>query len=537
MRRTGLGLALLAASAGCNQLFGIKSTDRAPDAPPLMYAGKMQWASAGAVDGHTDVFPIGNEAVDADPPHIQVGPMPGMGDLAEAPYDVATGEFKFGFMLAGQQWRLVYTLPGDSVTHELQWNVKMPDLVVPRFTRKDLMPAPSGSGYDVQPTPLPGFALPMVATSGAYTWSFAAATDYTSSELMYPFPERAVPIEGPLAAPDASDWILTTDWSPLDSNNQRMQVVSWGIATNAPLTTGLTPITPAWQTGPLVTIKPLPNLQSAQDRIRTALGALALDGGGSPLPFSQHLTYGLSPNTAIYGFAPGAPDCGMPKQGIDADLSGVDCLGEPALIPLLEDKILDPTPKVPKLDTSMIPNRPVMYARVTQARTEHGVVLTSGIQSLVLAPATPVDMETIDVLSTTVASAVLVDRIKLDDVVLSGATGDADAGPATTSPRTLTFNPRLGQDSTIGRADDFVVTLYEIQHPGMTNARLHTVRVYHLTDYAAGVMIDGSLLTPGTYVFAITARIGLQNAASGDFQTVTYPLGESTAFSRSFVVD
>ena len=537
MRRR-IGLALLAASAGCNQLFGIKSTDRTPDAPPLTYAGKMQWASAGATDGDTDVFPIGNEAVDADPPHIQVGPMLGMGDLAEAPYDVATGEFKFGFMLAGQPWRLVYTLPGDSVTHELQWNVKTPDLVVPRFTRKDLMPAPPGSGYDVQPTPSPGFALPMVATSGAYTWTFAAAADYSSTELRYPFPERAIPIEGPLAAPDASDWILTTDWSPLDSNNDRMQVVGWGIATNAPLTANaLTPVTPAWQTGPLVTIKPLLNPQSAQNRIQAALGPLALDGGGQPLAFGQHQTYGLSPNTAIYGFAPGAPDCGMPKQGMDADLSGVDCLGTPALIPLLEDKVFDQSPKVPKLDTAMIPNRPVMYARVTQARTEHGVVLTSGIQSLVLAPATPVDMETIDVLSTTVASAVLVDRIKLDDVELSGATGDADAGAATTSPRTLTFNPRLGQDSSIGRADDFVITLYEIQHPDVTGAKLHTVRVYHVTDYAAGVTIDGSLLTPGLYVFAITVRIGMQNAASGDFQTVTYPLGESTAFSRSFVVD
>jgi hypothetical protein len=355
---------------------------------------------------------------------------------------------------------------------------------------------------------------------------------------MYPFPERALPIEGPLAAPGASDWILTTDWSPLDSNNDRMQVVGWGISTNAPLTmNALTPLTPAWQTGPLVTIKPLPNPQSAQDRIRTALGALALDAGGSPLPFKQHQTYGLSPNTAIYGFTPGAPDCGVPTQGMDADLSGVDCLAAPALIPLVEDKIFDPTPKVPTLDTSMIPNRPVMYARVSQARTEHGVVLTSAIQSLVLAPATPVDMETIDVLATTVPSAVLVDRIKLDDVVLSGVTGDADAGPATTSPRTLTFNPRLGAESSNGRADDFVVTLYEIQHPDATGAKLHTVRVYHVTDYAAGVAIDGSLLTPGVYVFAITVRIGLKNAASGDFQTVTYPLGASTAFSRSFVVD
>jgi hypothetical protein len=535
MRR--IGLALLAASAGCNQLFGIKDTAQQPDAPPLTYTGKMQWAAAAATDGQTDVFPIGNEAVDSLPPRIQIGPMLGMGDLVDAPYDTMTGEFRFGFMLAGQPWRLVYTLPGDNITHELQWTVQAPDLVVSRMTRKGLTAPPSGSGYDVQPTPATTFALPMVSTSGAFTSSFAAGSDYAGNDLMYPFPDRAVPLAGPLAAPAATDWVLITDWSAVSAD--LIQVVGWGVVTNAALMTGsLTPLTPAWQSGPLITIKPVPALQAAKNRLSAALNALGADDTtGQPLPFLQHMTYGLTPNSGIYGFAPGAPDCGGTPAS--ADLAGVDCLGAPAIIPLADDRRFDTSIAIPQLDAT-ITSRPVMYARVTQARAVHGVTLTSAIQSLVLAPNPAVSMESIDVLSTSVASAAMVDQIKLDSADISGMTGpvtpDVDVA-VDTGPRTLTFHPRLGQDNApLARADDFVITLYEIQNADTPSAKLHTVRVFHLTDYSAGLKIDGSLLPAGTYVFSITARVGYQNAVSGDFRTVSYPLGESTAFSRQFAV-
>jgi hypothetical protein len=536
MRR--IGLALLVVSAGCNQLFGIKDTDRQPDAPPLTYAGKMQWAAAGATDGAIDVFPIGSEAVDSEPPHIQIGPMLGMGDLVDAPYDTMTGEFQFGFMLAGQPWRLVYTLPGDTVTHELQWTVKTPDLVVPRMTRKGLTPPPSGSGYHVMaPNP---FSLPLVATSGAYTSSFAASDDYSANanDLMYPFPERARPILGPLAAPAASDWVLTLDWAAISAD--LLQVGGWSIATNAPLMPGaLTDITPPWRTGPMITVKPTPGANGARNRIQAALGALADDDStGLPLPFAQHMTYGLTPNTGIYGFAPGAPDCGTPQSA--AELSGIDCLGSPALIPLADDRKFDISFQIPGLDASMIPNLPVMYARVSQARTVHGVALTSAIQSLVLAPNPPTANESIAVLSSTVATAALVDQIKLDTFELSATAPPVTPDvvvTATSGPRLLTFHPRLGADNApLTRADDFVITLYKIQDPDTSTAKLHTVRVYHVIDHSAGVAIDGALLPPGLYVFAITSRIGYQNAANGDFRTVHYPLGESTAFSRQFVV-
>lgn len=540
MRR--IGLALLATLAGCNQVFGIKNTERVPDAPEFTYTGKMQWASGAAMDGEIDVFPIGAEAVDSEPPDIQIGPMLGSGDLVAAPYDSTTGGFHVGFMLAGQPWRLVYRLPGDSVMHELQWTVQTPDLVVPRFTRKDLPPPPTGSGYDIQPTPAAHFGRPMVATSGAYTSSFAMGSDYSDTELMYPFPERATPIEGPLAAPAASDWVLIADWAPGSVTVE--QIVGWSIATNATLVAdALTPLAPAWNVGPMLSIKPVPNGMAAQTRMLAALNALGVDDTThSPLPFQRHMTYGLSPNTGIYGFVPGAPDCGMPRQGEDADLSGIDCLGAPALIPLVDDKAFDTTLQVPQIDQSIIANQPVMYARLSQARTVHGVALTSAIQSLVLAPSMPTSGESIDVLSTTVASAVLCDQMTFDSADISGAMGpvmdDVPTGPATTSPRTLTFHPRLGQDNTpTARADDFVVTLYEIQNPDTQFAKLHTIRVYDVIDYTAGVTIDGALLPPGLYVFSVTTRVGMQNASTGDFRAVTYPLGESTVFSRQFRVD
>ena len=536
MRR--IGLALLVVSAGCNQVFGIKDTDRLPDAALPEFTGKMRWAAAKTVNGApmgVDVFPIGNEAVDSAPLSLKIGPALGMGELADAPYDVATGTFHFGFMLAGQPWRLVYTLPGDTITHEVQWSVQTPDLIIPRMTRMGATPPPTGSGYDVIPSPATTFSGPFVATSGAFTASFAMT--FAGNEVRYAFPDEAIAINGPVSAPDATDWVLAADWAAVSGTLQ--QLTGWGTATGVALTGGaLTAVNPSWITGPLISIRPAPGLTPAKDRIRTALKALDADDSNVEYAFYPHMTYGLSPNLEVYGFVEPPADCGTPVA--NAAMSGVDCLSRPAMIPLADDSAFDLSIRVPALDGNGIPNPPVMYARVTQTRPIHGVALTSGIQSLVRAPATPATNETIDLLSSTVSTAALVDQVALDSADLSGATGPTSPDvevPGGAMPRTLMFHPRLGQDGApMARADDFVVTLYQIQNPDTSFAKLHAVRVYHLTDYTLGVKIDGALLMPGIYAFSITSRVGFPNAGSGDFKTVAYPLGESTAFSRQFVV-
>ena len=141
------GLALLVAAAGCNQVLGIKDTEKRPDAAPPVFTGNMRWAAARTVNGApmgVDVFPIGGEAVDSDPLSLKVGSGFGSNDLSDALYDTTTGEFHFGFTLAGQPWRLVYKLPNDPVTREIQWTVQTPDIVIPRMTRMGATPPPDG---------------------------------------------------------------------------------------------------------------------------------------------------------------------------------------------------------------------------------------------------------------------------------------------------------------------------------------------------------------------------------------------------------
>jgi hypothetical protein len=531
-----IGLALLVASAGCNQVFGIKDTVKQPDAAPPEFTGLMRWAAAKTVNGApmgVDLFPIGNEAVDSAPLMLKVGPPLGMGDLVDAPYDVATGTFKFGFMLAGQPWRLVYTLPSATVAHELQWSVQQPDLVLPRMTRMGAMPVPAGGGYDIQPSPTANFSLPLVSTSGAFTSSYA--TTFSGNDVMYPLSD-ATPVNGPLAAPDSTDWMLVTDMTPV--SNTLHQVLGWGTVSGVTLSTALTPVMPAWHTGPLLTIDVTETLSAAKLRISNALAALAADDSGTQYVMYPQMTYGLSPNLEVYGFVEPEIDCGTPST--DLSMSGVDCLSHPAMIPLAQDSKFDLHFAIPQLDATAIPAPPVMYARVTQTRTIHGLALTSAIQSMVIAPNPPVDMETIAVLPSTIPTAALVDTIALDGTPLSALTAPTTPDveiSAGTQARKLTFIPRLAQDGApMATADDYIVTLYQIQNPDTGFAKLHTVRIYRITDYSVGVLIDGALLTPGLYVIAVTTRVGFPHGADGDFKTVAYPIGESTTFARQFIV-
>lgn len=536
MRR--FGLALLVVWAGCNQVFGIKDTSKKPDAADPEFTGMMRWAAAKTVNGApmgVDVFPIGNEAVDSAPLALQIGPALGSGELANAPYDVATGTFHLGFRLAGQPWRLVYTLPNDTVTHEIQWAVQTPDLVIPRLTRMNAMapPAPT-SGYDITPAPTANFTTPIVATSGVFL--VGTPGTFTGSNAKLTITTDATPINGPLAAPDATDWVFVADLAAASAT--ATQLAGWGVAMNVTLATSLTPVAPAWNTGPLLQIKPTIGTSVARDRMRAALGTLDADDSSVEWPYYQHMTYGLAPNLEVYGFVEPPGDCGATSAVLS--LAGVDCLGKPAMIPLADDTVFDPSIQAPRLDTLGIPNPPVMYARYTQTRPIHGVSLTSGIQSLVQAQNPPTSGEMINVLTSGTPTAALVDQAKLDTIDLSGDSGPVSADvdvPLMPMPRTLTFHPRLGADGApTAAADDFIVTLYTIQNPDTSFAKLHAVRVFHITDYTVGVAIDPALLTAGLYVFSITSRIGFPMASKGDFKTISYPLGESTAFTRQFRV-
>ncbi|MBV8760119.1 MAG: hypothetical protein JO257_22700 [Deltaproteobacteria bacterium] len=528
-----IGAALLALAA-CNTVFGIKDTQREPDAADPMFTGHMNWVAPSG--SGTETFPIGGEAVDTTPLMLQIGSGAGSGSdaLASAPYDAMTGTFRLGFKLAGQQWRLVYTLPGDTVSHEYQWNIQTPDLVVPRMTRKGATPVPANSGYDI--TASTTFSVPGVTVSGAN--SFAYPPNFTGGNIMYAYPADAQALLGPLSAPASSDFVLVTDAA--SQNATRTGVIGFGVVQSAPalMAGSLTPLSPTWMNATQINIRPTSNQGTQLTRLTNALRTLGQNDANNPLPNYPHMTYGLAPTLAIYGFRSPPADCGVVLDSGHKKVEGLDCLASPAIVPLVEDEAFEQIIQVP--DMASVPMSPVMYERYTIPREAHGVAMVSTIQSMVVAPSPATANESIDALSNTIVTAVLVDGMHLDTADISGATGPASMDvtvPAGSQPRLLTFNPRLGQDGALmARADDYVITLWQIQNPDSAAAKLHAVRVYHVLDASHGVYIEGQLLTPAIYVFSISARVGFPNIAQGDFRTVQYPLGESTVFTRQFRV-
>ena len=531
MRRIGAALLALAA---CNQVFGIKDTQRNPDAADPMFTGHMTWVAP--TGSGTEVFPIGGEAIDTTPLMLQIGSGAGSGSdtLAAAPYDATSGTFQLGFKLAGQAWRLVYTLPNDTVSHEYQWNIQMPDLVLPRMTRKGATAVPPNSGYDI--TASTTFSAPAVYVSGENTVGFPATG--SGADVKYTYSTDAQPILGPLSAPASSDYVLVTDSGSIVS--QRNEVLGFGVVQSAPaLVAGsLTALSVPWTTATQINVRPSNNQGSQLTRLTNALRTLGQNDSMNPLANYPHMTYGLSPALAIYGFRPAPADCGVVLDAGRKSIEGLDCLSAPAIVPLVDDVLFDQTIQVP--DVSTVPLAPVMYERYTIPRETHGVALVSAIQSMVIAPNPATANEGIDALSNTVASAVVVDGMHLDAADISGAAGPVSMDvsvAAGSQPRLLTFTPRSGQDgATLARADDYVITLWQIQNPDSAAAKLHAVRVYHVLDASHGVYIEGQLLTPALYVFSITARVGFPMIAQGDFRTVQYPLGESTIFTRQFRV-
>lgn len=529
MKRIG---ATLLALAACNQVFGIKDTGKLPDAADPMFIGHMNWVAPAGSD--SEVFPIGGEAIDSTALMLQIGSGAGSGSdtLAPASYDQTTGTFNLGFKLAGQAWRLVYTLPGDTVSHEYQWNIQTPDLVIPRMTRKGATPVPPSSGYDI--TTGTSFTVPIVTVSGANT--FAYPQTYTGGEIQYSYSTEAQPILGPLSAPSTSDFILVTD--RVTQSSTRSGVIGYAVVQSAPALTAnmLTPVNPTWTAATQVSIRPAQTQPTQLTRLTNALRTLAQTDQGNQLAAYPHMTYGLSPSLAVYGFRPAPPDCGV--QLADKSLEGLDCLSTPAIVALADDTAFDQTLQVP--DLSSLPFQPMMYERYTIPRETHGVALASAIQTMVTAPNPPTANENIDAFSNTIPSAILVDGMHLDTADISGATGPASVDVAVTAgpqPRLLSFNPRLGQDGALmARADDYTVTLWQIQNPDSPAAKLHTVRIYHVLDASHGVYIEGPLLQPGLYVFSITARVGFPMASQANFRTISFPLSESTVFTRQFRV-
>src|SRR5512143_3382469 len=151
-------------------------------------------------------------------PQIMVGaPLGMMPPLAAAPYDTSDGSFEIPYTLRMAPHRIVFTLPGETVAHEVQWSVSGATLVIPRTSRLDAALVPAASGYTITPTGLAAApSVPALFTTGAYT-SNRTISDFTPSgaSTTFHYATDAEALTTPLAAPESAkgDVVLLTEWA------------------------------------------------------------------------------------------------------------------------------------------------------------------------------------------------------------------------------------------------------------------------------------------------------------------------------------
>src|SRR5258705_4591564 len=157
-----LALAPLVAATGCNWLYGLEATisiDGGESELPPASRSKLVWAIAtsdgmpatAGIDPVVTYKPIGSEMARPMLPTILVGDDNG---LMPAAYDLGDGTFEIPFALRESPHRILYTLPGESVPHEVQWALTSAVMTVPRTTRLDAPAPPVGSGYKIPPVGL-----------------------------------------------------------------------------------------------------------------------------------------------------------------------------------------------------------------------------------------------------------------------------------------------------------------------------------------------------------------------------------------------
>ena len=504
MRR--LALLLLAA---CNQILGLDQTAKL-DAPSDAQAIRtnLVWAIA-TTDGMPDTSPdsvlvyagIGSEMARPGTPKIQVGDMSG---LAEVAYDVADGGFDIPFALRTAPHRIIYTLPGESVPHEVQWSVAGAYLTVPRTTRLDPPAVPPDSGYMIMPAGL-GFSpnFPAVATSGVVTFTLTASDiEPSTGTFTYRFANKAKPMAGPIGAPQSAlgDWVLVMNWAARSASQASVDGYAIAKLDLAPSTMTMPATPPTWQTTErtLSNLMPPPNSMptfnagATKARIDGALGGLA----GT---YRDRMMYGVSPSLELPAFLPGAAP---------------DFIDRPLIIPFVDSTAQEPA--ITLVDPSeMLPTYArVIYSGIMTTRMADGVALTSALQSVSDVFAGPMPYP-----------APFAKTITFGGVDLSGPADDVSV-PVSSSMRELKFNVEPGLE-----ADDFVVTLYQI-----TNGQLAPIRIYHVLE--GSVHVDSTLLVSGsTYVFGITSRHGVPGADRGDYHKAAYPFAVATTFPRTFVIN
>jgi hypothetical protein len=482
-------LALLVTISGCNWVFGLEKTSvydggvDAPDAPPSIRT-KLVWGATKSTSTQLDYA-----GILPDSPVVMVGePLGGM-PLQTVAYD-ADGSFAIPYTLREAPHRIVYTLPGETLVHEVQWSVSGATLVVPRSSRVNPPPVPNNSGYDLTPVgQTSALQTPLLMTTGVFTYTRGGA-GFTKSGANTKFIfSTAKPLAGPLGAPEMGkgDKVILADWA---SRGGGLSSIAGYAITSVDLMTGGPTVPPTQPTWVTVTTQHSPSSGSSTDPIPVVNGT-AIDNRLATVSTgvgAQEMRYGVSPSLNLPGF--------------------VD--GQPMMLSFMEASPLQATFIVTD-PTSELGYDRVFAVRATRTRTVDTATLTSSIQTM-----------TNQLSGTMTFGAPLALNIKLS---MTNVSTDATY-PASSQATTLKWDAESGYT-----AHDYLVTLYEIPASGALIPR----RVYQVL--TPTVTVDGSLLDAAhKYTFAITSRNGFPNAKQGDYKTVSSPFSEATTFSGAITV-
>jgi hypothetical protein len=512
-------LPLLAIAAGCNWAFRLQETSThdasgpgldSPDLPN--FRASLVWAIPNGAGAPTFAA-IGSESLYPQTPTVLVGPATGA--MEKVVYHVGAvdgevGTFEIPYTLRDVPYRIAFTLPGRTDTHEFQLTGVGAKLAISRSTRMDAAAAPGGAGITMHPVGAPNpnpsnMLYPMLYSTGVYTY-VDRPEHFTHSNGRFTvanWRDVAYPYTGPSGAlvPAEGDRVVYGHMQA-EQGPYRSRMTGYAIAPIAVETSGLHgPATePAWVTSPLRTMSnqnpsdPFPSfpVSGAVSRMENVLGSVGLITS----PVFSYLLYGVSPGTSVHPLIEG------PFGGRRALMLGFYEAG----IIGFNISLVDPSPEL-GLER-------VIFTQLAGFRQPGPYGFTSSLMLI-----------TKDFVSSPRWAATLATSIKLGSTDLIAQ--DEVQHPLSNQPTKLTW----AREASFS-ADNYVVSLYEVQ---LASGTLTPLRHYHVT--SESVDIDSSLLAVGKiYVFSIRSEVGHPGAKQNDYRTVTFPFSAATTFGRAFKI-
>jgi hypothetical protein len=509
-----VGLALLVAATGCNQILGLHEPiliDASPDA--VFDVGtapaRLTFISPVMRPSHMPQQP---ELPPIEPaPVVQYGRLGGQ--LVEATY-LPDGSIDVPADM-GARWRLVYTLSGEP-PREVQFSSAfVPQLVVPYFGGHGRAPLPAGSAvYQLAPSNAPAtFTNVRVFTTGA--WS---ERDYmsVSSPLMHDL-KTAVTVRGPLHTPDPAehDRVVILKYEATSGQMGESCVVSkHGVVFATDLDGNMSGDPPMWPTVSAVRTVVFEDQTTEQDtigRIRSAVGANLND-------VRSHYLAGFTTGAAIPQevfvrqgkFGAGLPNAALPLPAPPMVLLG-HCTQLTNARGMQHTELVDDLTDAPRLG----------HVQLEVTQMTGGIPLRAGY--------TTTDLVTNDNKVTPMYRLALAYRkATLGTANIAPnplASGDVQLETSDTMLE-LTFEL---DDDTLIKPDFFEVTLARI-----TGANAQPVRIYTVTE--PKVVIETEMLERGVrYVLGLRSVKGAPRANENDYTRWVLPQAAGLVWTRTFV--